>query len=249
MCCTTAMGTGKSFESWPSTEASARGPPVEAPRPTSSGGCGERGRASVEKGEAGEAGAVAPSTSRRRRCGEGLAAVGGAGEHGGLGDELQGAAGDGLVVHVAAVRGAALGDDHDGRGPLLHVQLDGLEAADAGHGEIHGDEIGQEPRRQLQRLLAGGGRADHLQQGVGLDGARESVAAQRGVVDHQHPKTPLHEVDSGLSGAPACNGCGPLRSAGRRAETRPPRRLALQAGGAGRARKFRRARPPLSSTA
>jgi len=79
------------------------------------------------------------------------------------------------------------GTDHDdGPGGIVHDPLEDFEAAETGHVDIEGDDVGLEPVNLRESLGAGLGSADDTQRVVGLNHAREGNSHEGAVIGDQH---------------------------------------------------------------
>jgi hypothetical protein len=103
------------------------------------------------------------------------------------------------VQHLALVAEGGQ-DDHPEVGVVGEQAAGGLDAAHAGHGQVHEDHVGVEPGRHLQGLAAVGGRADHPDVLGGVEQRLEPGPDQPVVVGQQHPVSPGR--DSGWTRVP-----------------------------------------------
>ena len=77
-------------------------------------------------------------------------------------------------------------DDEDRRRRVGHDLLGGLQAVQLGHVDVHGDEVGPQPRDHLDGLLAVRRLADDLDLGIGREDLREHLARDERVVGDEH---------------------------------------------------------------
>jgi hypothetical protein len=88
----------------------------------------------------------------------------------------------------------AAGHDHDGRRVLLHDLAGGLQAVHAGHLDVHGDDVGPQPRDQAERLGPARRLAHDLEAAVATEDPGQQPPGHLGVVDNQDPQHQIRRL-------------------------------------------------------